>query len=108
MSIVIITGSPESGKTLTANALRNDAISRGRGCLLIDDTQDGEAIPLLEKIIAGVPFDPKTPISEIPWKEDPLIIAVGSGKDRLDEIEALLPGFKAAMGPVYTVDTGKD
>jgi hypothetical protein len=105
--ITIIKGPPNSGKSLLANALRNTAIGGGRGVLLIDDHAEGEAERHLERIIAGDPFMPGTPIEDIRWKSDPQIILVNSGAGRLAEFEALVPGFTAKFGPVSTINIGQ-
>jgi hypothetical protein len=109
MSIVIIKGQAKSGKTLIANALRNNQISSKKGALLIDETNDGEAKPLLEKILIGVPLPAEIPAdwaTKLPWKPDAMIIVVAEKQKMLDQFEAVLPGFKEKFGPVYTVKTG--
>lgn len=107
MPIIIITGPAKTGKSLVANALRNNAIAQGNGCLLIDEDQKGETKPLIEKLLDGaeLPEDPK--VKDLPWKPSPLVVVVGKGAARLDEIEAALPGFGKLVGPVYTIATDK-
>jgi hypothetical protein len=112
--IIHITGPAASGKSLLANSLRNQAISEGRGALLVDDTQDGEVRYLLEKIVAGASLGPvpgmgeaiPQPAAAIPWKADPSIILVGDKIGLLGEFEALAPGFTELFGPVRTLSTG--
>lgn len=114
MAIIHITGPARSGKSLFGNALRNTHIGQSRpadgvvnGALLVDDTQDGEARYLLEKLIDGEALGrpgvgPAVPraASEIPWKNDVLVIFVGDRIALLDEFEAIAPGFTAMFGPV--------
>jgi len=111
MSITIITGESGTGKTLIANALRNNQISNQKGCLLIDETQDGALDTLLEKIIVGVnlphPDDMPIDLNLIPWKTDPMIILVGEKQSMLADIEARVPGFTDKFGPVYEIHTVK-
>lgn len=104
MTIMHIKGPPKSGKSLLANSLRNTALTERRGALLIDDHADGEAQHHLEKIIAGGAFVPGTAADAVSWKSDsPAVILVNSGIDRLDEFEAICPGFMAKFGPVTTL-----
>lgn len=105
MSICIIKGPAQSGKTLIARALRNNQISNKKGALLIDEDQLGELHIQLEKIIDGVPYNLKN-WQSLPWKADAMIITVGDKAKVLDEFEKMMPGFKERFGPVYTVDTG--
>lgn len=108
MPITIINGPAKSGKSRLANALRNSQITNGKGALLVDDTSDGEIKPLIEKLLMGVelPETPPADLSDLPWKEDPLVIVVGKKARILDEFEAALPGFKEFFGPVTTLTTG--
>lgn len=113
MGITYITGSAQSGKSYVANALRNKALNyRVDGTdesssLLIDENQNGDLKGLLEKIIRGDQLQFGQTVDEINWKANPQIIVVGEfGAARLEEIERLLPGFKAKFGPVYNVSTG--
>lgn len=110
MPITIITGPAKSGKSRLANALRNSQITNGKGALLVDDTNDGEIKPLLEKLLVGVELPKKPPadLATLPWKDDPLVIVVGAKASILDEFEARLPGFKKFFGPVTTIITGLD
>lgn len=117
MAITIIKGPPKSGKSLLANSIRNTHIGKGldeksgtfHGCLLIDDTQDGEPRHLLEKLIVGValPEDgTPVPVDELPWKHDPQIVIVGDAKAKLlKTFEKLVPGFMERFGPVHTLTT---
>lgn len=105
MSICVIKGPAQSGKSLIARALRNNQISNKKGALLIDEDQNGELNIQLEKIIAGDNFNTKT-WKSLPWKPDAMIITVGDKDKVLDEFEAMMPGFKEFFGPVYTVNTG--
>jgi hypothetical protein len=104
MAIVLISGSPRTGKSLIANALRNNAISFGNGALLIDENVEAEPKALLEKIIKGVPLS-TTKIEDLPWKHDPQIILVGNASHYLALFEELVPGFRVKFGPVYGVRT---
>jgi hypothetical protein len=104
--ITVIEGPPKSGKSVLANSLRNSAISSGRGAMLIDDHADGEARHHLEKIIAGDVFVPGTPAVDVRWKNDPHVILVNSGEQRLEEFESICPGFTKKLGPVSRVRTG--
>jgi len=110
MSIAIITGPAESGKTLIANALRNNQLSFKKGALLVDETTDGEIRHLIEKILVGVPLPQIIPAdwaTALPWKDDPMIILVGDqAGDTLAAFEGVLPGFSKKFGPIYTVQTG--
>ena len=106
MTIIAIKGPAKSGKSLLANSLRNTAIANGRGALLIDDHADGEAEHHLEKIIRGDSFVPGTPADQVNWKKEPQVILVNSGVKRLEEFEAICPGFTEMFGPVSTMRTG--
>jgi len=108
MSIVVIKGPPKSGKSLIANALRNNQIAFRNGALLVDEDQEGDARHLIEKLLVGapVPENPVADISELPWKPRCMVIVVGAKEAILDEFEALVPGFSEAMGPIYTINTG--
>ena len=108
MSIVYITGPAKSGKTLLASALRNNAIALGNSALLLDEDQTGEAKPLVEKLLAGVPLPAQVPadLGSLPWKKNPMVIVIGGeGGKKLQEIEALLPGFMKQMGLVFRIKT---
>jgi hypothetical protein len=122
MSIVIIRGDKATGKTLIANALRNNQIANKRGALLVDEDQPGEIKPLLEKLLVGVPL-PTPPadaddgararwredfdINALPWKAEPMVILVGGKEAVLDQFEEAAPGFKKLMGEVYVIDASK-
>jgi hypothetical protein len=109
MSIVIIKGKPETGKTLIANALRNNQINNKHGALLIDELSEGDTDILLEKIIVGVNVPTEAPkdLNEIPWKPNAMVILIGEKSDMLDVFEERLPGFKKHFSPIYTIDTDK-
>jgi len=109
MSIVIIKGAPKTGKSLIANALRNDHIAKGCGTLLIDEQNDAGMDVLVEKLLVGdkMPKEAPKDLSSLPWKKTPMVIVVGDKTAVLDAIEAALPGFKALMGPVYYIETVK-
>lgn len=109
MSIVIIKGKPETGKTLIANALRNNQISNKHGALLIDEGSEGDTDILLEKIIVGVnvPVEAPKDLKDIPWKPNAMVILIGEKVEMLDVFEARLPGFKKHFAPIYTIDTAK-
>lgn len=108
MAIVLISGPEKSGKSTIANALRNDAIRKGKGCLLYDDHSTGELPAHFEKIVAGGKnFDSKKPFSEQQWKSDPQIVLVGDvGNAFYMHCTAQFTGFKEFFGPVYRVMTG--
>jgi hypothetical protein len=106
MSIFIIQGPAMSGKSTIANALRNDAIAKGRGALLVDEKTDGEVIPLMEKIIDGVNLRPCAPADQQAWKKDPCVVLVGNRLGMLDKFEEMAPGFRERLGPIYVVRTG--
>lgn len=98
--------------TALANAMRNkhigsglEADGRARGFLLVDADNDGEAKPLLEKLIhhAALPDHP-VPVDSVPWKHDPQVVLIGSKAKLLDEFEKLVPGFTKKFGPVETHD----
>jgi GTPase SAR1 family protein len=114
MPITIIKGPKGSGKTQLANALRNSQITQSqpaegiyKGALLIDDDNDGETKPLIEKLLNGVelPDEPPADLSKLPWKDDPLIIIVGDEKPVLKRLEKALPGFADFFGPIRTLTT---
>lgn len=107
MAITIIKGPEKSGKTQLAHALRDSQICNGKGALLIDDDNDGELKPLIEKILDGteLPDEPPADLSKLPWREDPLIILVGDKAKMLKTFEAALPGFNKFFGPVRTLTT---
>jgi hypothetical protein len=81
------------------------------GALLVDDTCDGEDRYLIEKLMAGGHLGEKpgvgdaivTPVDQIVWKQEPLIIFVNEMIDKLAAFEALVPGFTAKFGPVRTL-----
>lgn len=106
MSICIIKGTEKSGKTLIANALRNNQISNKQGALLIDEDQNGDTDILIEKIIIGEKFDSNR-WKELPWKPNSMVILVGEKESMLAEFEEMMPGFAEFFGPVYTVTTDK-
>jgi energy-coupling factor transporter ATP-binding protein EcfA2 len=124
MAITVISGPEKSGKTTLANTMRNTAIQNGRGCLLLDETTEGEPKILIEKIIVGeefpaditkhakVSFDEKDQpvvkrgLDALPWKKDPLVLVVGDkGKELLYAIEKICPGFIAKFGPATGIST---
>jgi hypothetical protein len=123
MAITVINGPEASGKTVLAQTMRNTAISNGRGCLLLDETTEGEPSVLAEKIIVGekLPVDVRNHLKvelvddkpvvsrgldAIAWKKDPLVIVVGDkGKALLQEIEKVCPGFISKFGPATGVST---
>lgn len=105
MALVLIDGAHASGKTYIANALRNCAVSFGKGALLLDERTIGEPKELIEKLIDTVEFNPALGTAQ-PWKKDPQVVAVGpGGKAKLDELEQFLPGFTSLFGVVYRVTT---
>lgn len=109
MSIVIITGKSKSGKSLVANALRNNQVSNKQGALLIDENNDGANNHLLEKIIVGVPLPEVIPANwadTIPFKPKSMIILVGDKQSKLQDFEKILPGFCEKFGPIYTLQAG--
>jgi len=112
MPIIHITGPAKSGKSLMGNSMRNTQISNGKGALLVDDTQEGEARYLLEKLIDGDhlgaisgdgPAIPR-PAKDVNWKPEPAIIFVGDKIKLLDEFEKIVPGFTKMFGPVRSLD----
>jgi hypothetical protein len=107
MAITIIKGPAKSGKSELANALRNSAITNQRGALLVDDDNDGETKPLIEKLLLGteLPEDPPKDLSKLEWKPDPIVVFVGKGESRLKEFEKALPGFTEFFGPIRTLTT---
>lgn len=123
-----ITGKPKSGKSHMGNALRNAHIGKSTpvgdpenpagiiyGALLIDDTQDGEARYLLEKLVDGESFGPNPgqeptvpkPAKDVKWKKEPMVIFVGDKIKLLDDFEKLAPGFTKMFGPVTTLPLEK-
>lgn len=109
MSIVLIKGASQTGKSLIANALRNHQISNQSGALLIDESNDGNLRILVEKLIIAEPLPDVVPSNwadTIPFKKNPMIILVGNKDSFLQDAESLLPGFIDKFGPIYTVDTG--
>lgn len=116
-----IEGPANSGKTALANSLRSAAISAGKGALMIDDydphsdpAKQAHPLHLAEKIVAGAPLHVRTPkgpalrpgltVDNIPWKSSPVIVVVGAhGEKKLEEIEAVLPGFVDRFGPVKKI-----
>lgn len=108
MPIILITGPSGTGKSTVANALRNNQIAFKRGALLVDETTDGHPVPLLEKILAGVPLQPGVDAAEQKWKPECAVILVGDmAAKALPVFEQLAPGFTALHGPVFTVTCGK-
>ena len=131
MAITVISGPAKSGKTTLAKTLRDNMISNRRGCLLLDETTEGDPKHLIEKIIVGEQFpDNVANISKVepgfndkgerditkdvilrgldalPWKKDPLVIVVGDkGKALLAEIEKVCPGFVNKFGPATGTST---
>ena len=106
MTIIVINGGDKAATSFLANSLRNTAIGSGCGALLINDSKDGEAKHLLEKIIDGDVFVEGTPAEEVRWKNDPKIILVNSGADRLPELDAICPGFSEKFGPAQYMSIG--
>lgn len=106
MAIVIINGPTQSGKSYIANSLRNNAVNSGKGCLLLDEDQEGELKSLIEKIIDGDRLEFGQKVDKIKWKKDPQIIVVGKGMEVLKQIESVLPGFMGQFEPIYNVKTG--
>lgn len=109
MSIVVIKGPAKTGKSLVANALRNNHINQKKGVLLIDETQEGDVKAQIEKLLVGIVLPESVPsnLKDLPWKPDPMIIVVNSKISILEAFEKLVPGFKVFFGPVYTIDTGR-
>ena len=115
MPITIIKGPAKSGKTALGNALRNSHIGQSqpagrvvKGALLVDDTNDGEIKPLIEKLLLGaeLPADPPADLAELPWKDDPVVILIGAkAEPTLKRFEKALPGFTEFLGPVRTLTT---
>lgn len=107
MPITIIKGPAQSGKSQLANALRNSQITNGKGALLIDDDNDGDIKPLIEKLLLGVelPNPPPANLKKLPWKDDPLVIIVGAKESILKKLESALPGFIEFFGPIRTLTT---
>lgn len=106
MSITLIQGPSKTGKSLIANALRNNQISNKNGALLVDDTSGGELDVLLEKLLVGVNLPAVVDrLHDLPWKPNPMVILVGDKASLLADFEARLPGFAAFFGPVYTITT---
>jgi len=111
MAIVIIKGKKGVGKSSIANALRNSQIGQGKGALLIDEDQDGELKYLIEKIMDGQAIPDEVPedwAESLSFKPDPVIILVNEKAKELDNIELMLPGFKAKFAPVLTVSIAQD
>jgi hypothetical protein len=107
MSIIIINGPAKSGKTLIANALRNAQISAKNGALLVDETQAGDPVHLIEKLLAGTTLTPGTPAGKLAFKPNPMVILVGKQAAMLEVFEKLVPGFTKAVGPTYSLTTAK-
>lgn len=106
MSIVVITGPARSGKSLIANALRNNQGLQKYGTLLIDEGNSGDPKALLEKLLVGVELpDGVVDPGSLPWKPHSMIITVGEQSHLLAEFEKMLPGFMKFFGPVYSVST---
>lgn len=119
MAILLISGPAKSGKSYLANALRNGASAQKRGVLMLDESTTGDPKHLLEKLISELTFEDcmrlaavkgigkEKLIEVIPWKPDPVVIAVGDREKLLDDFERAIPGFRAKMGPVFTCTTGR-
>jgi len=101
--IFIIEGPAKSGKTTLANALRNSQISQKKGCLLVDEDQDGDLDILLEKIIVGEKLGDKPDVAKIPWKPESMIVFVNAKQSLLKDIETRVPGIIELLGPVKKV-----
>lgn len=88
---------------LHANALRDSKITKKQGALLIREDCDGGNKELLEKILVAVRFNPDIPVEQQPWKPESIVILIGAARAKLDEFEALQPGFTEFFGPVTTI-----
>jgi thymidylate kinase len=103
--IIIIEGPAKSGKTTIANALRNSQIGQGKGALLIDEDQNGELRHQIEKIMDGKPLpNENVQASELKWKSESMVIVVNAKQSVLNDIEAMVPGFKAIHSPVVRLN----
>ena len=100
MPIIVINGPSKAANRLMGDSLRNTAISSGGGALLIDDHMDGEARHHLEKIIAGDKFIEGTEAGKVNWKSRAAVVLIGKAEKRIDEFEAICPGFTKQLGPV--------
>lgn len=125
MAITIISGPPKTGKSALGATLRNFAISNGRGALLLDDAnKDADPRVLVEKLLVAEHLPDDVPsfrkvgkdakgkevilsgIDALPWKKDPHVIAVDkAGRDLLNKIESVCPGFKERFGPASGIST---
>lgn len=101
--IIKIKGPAKSGKTTVATALRNSQVGQGKGCLLIDETTEGDLNHLLEKIIVGIPFEEG--MTDIPWKKESMVIFVNDTDKLIEEFEKMVPGFVEQLGPIHTLTT---
>lgn len=109
MTIYVINGAPGTGKTFISNAIRNISINQGRGALMIDEDNDGELAPLIEKLIkeSSLP-DIVTDIDVLPWKAVPNIVFVGEKRSVLQQIEKRVPGFIDKFGPIFNIAISKE
>ena len=111
MSIMIISGPKGSGKSTLANALRNEQIRNGKGALLVDDDQEGEIKPLVEKLLKGVEFpvdDPPKDLKSLPWKDNPMLIVVEGKRKFFEELEDFCPGLAKIFGSASRLDLSKE
>ena len=100
--MIYLVPNTENGVAL-ANTLRDGQIAKKLGALLVREDCDGENPRLLEKILVAVEFNGAVSCDKQPWKPGSIVILVGEASAKLDEFEAMCPGFKEYFGPVTTI-----
>lgn len=105
MAIFVLKSANTAAVLEFAQTLRNAQVNKKQGALLV--TADGEPRHQLEKIIDAVALPASgepVPANEVPWKSNSIVIVPAPLLSKLDDFEALVPGFKALFGPLQSID----